>query len=93
MAANLATPGRWLRLIGTNEIYGYTEHLAKNAKVEEVTEQEAFPERFMTKKQQTRKFAVDLSTDPKVASKAKAPKAKTKVALAADASRGLDKKK
>lgn len=52
-------------------IYGWNEILAKNPKCEPVTEEEAFPERFLDKKQVKRvqkkqaetKTKLDLSTD------------------------------
>jgi hypothetical protein len=92
MPTNLAIPGRWLRHVKDGTVYGYTASLASNPLVEEVTEEEAFPERFLTEKQKTRKSELNLSTDPKKVAKAK-PTKKTKDALAADASRGMGKKK
>jgi hypothetical protein len=89
---NMGNPGRWLRHVDDGQIFHHSDILAGNPKVEEVTEEEAFPERFLTKKQKTRKSELDLSTDPKEVVKAK-PKKKTKAALAADASRGIGKKK
>ena len=47
----LATPGRWLRHKKDGTIYGWTQILAKNPSVEEVTEEVAFPERHIPKKQ------------------------------------------
>jgi hypothetical protein len=89
---NMGHEGRWLRHVDDGQIFHYTDTLAKNPKVEEVTEKEAFPERFMTKKQKNRKSELDLSTDPKKVEKAKKPKKKTKAALASDASKGLPAK-
>lgn len=39
---------RWLRHKQHGTIYGWDPILAENPRVEEVTEQEAFPERFIT---------------------------------------------
>jgi len=89
---NMGNPGRWLKHVDDGQIFQHTDNLAKHPKMEEVTEEEAFPERFLTSKQKTRKSELDLSTDPKVVEKAK-PKKATKAALASDASRGLDTKK
>jgi len=89
---NMGNPGRWLRHKTDGQVFYHTDNLAKNVNMEEVTEEEAFPERFLTKKQKARKSELDLSTDPKEVVKAK-PKKKTKAALAADASRGIGKKK
>ena len=89
---NMGNPGRWLKHADDGQIFQHTDNLAKHIKMEEVTEEEAFPERFLTSKQIDRTSELDLSTDPKVVEKAK-PKKKTKPALAADASKGLGKKK
>ena len=89
---NMGNPGRWLKHVDDGQIFQHTDNLAKHPKMEEVTEKEAFPERFLTSKQKTRKSKLDLSTDPKAVEKAK-PKKATKAALAFDASKGLDKKK
>ena len=43
----LATPGRWLRNKRDGTIYGWTQVLANNPLVEEVTEEVAFPEKFI----------------------------------------------
>lgn len=67
MSSNKALPGRWLRHKTDGTIYGYTAHFANNPLVEEVSEEEAFPERFLTEKQKARKgrkAKVDLSTEP-----------------------------
>lgn len=85
---NMGHPGRFLRHIDDGQVFTYTDILAKHEKVEEVTEKEAFPERFLTTEQKTRKPKLDLSTDPVKVKKAK-PKKKTAPALAADATRGL----
>jgi len=54
--------GRWLKNINDGEIYGWDDILAKNPKCVEVTEEEAFPEKFMTKTQRKRKPKVNLET-------------------------------
>tara|TARA_R100000655_G_scaffold99674_1_gene143719 strand:+ start:285 stop:533 length:249 start_codon:yes stop_codon:yes gene_type:complete len=54
---------RWLRNKVDGEIYGWNEILAENPRTEEVTEEEAFPEKFMPKKQKGRKTKLDLSVD------------------------------
>ncbi len=98
---NVAVPGRWLRH-SSGQIYGYTPHLAVNPAMVEVTEEEAFPERFMTKSQRARFVPEDTSKKSK---KAKKGKLKLNTAedviagaegpadvnhdLAADASRGM----
>ena len=45
---NLGNPGRWLRHVDDGQIFHHSDILAGNPKVEEVTEEEAFPERFLT---------------------------------------------
>ena len=54
--------GRWLRNTVDGTIYGWNEILAENSKTEEVTEEQAFPEKFMTKDQKSRKPKVNLKT-------------------------------
>ena len=54
--------GRWLRNTIDGTIYGWNEILAENPKTEEVTEEQAFPEKFMTKEQKGRKAKVKLET-------------------------------
>ena len=54
---------RWVRNKVDGEIYGWNEILAENPRTEEVTEEEAFPEKFMPKKQKGRKTKLDLSVD------------------------------
>jgi hypothetical protein len=77
---------RYLRNKRDGFIYDYTELLAENPMVEEVTEEEAFPEKFIPKKQTGRKTGLKLETpaeeipvEPPVGN----------VELNADASRGL----
>lgn len=55
--------GRWLRNIKDGEIYGWNEILAESPNTEEITEEQAFPEKFITKKQRTRKAKVNLETE------------------------------
>ena len=55
--------GRWLRNIKDGEIYGWDEILAENPLTEEVTEEQAFPEKFIPKKQKGRKTKVKLKTE------------------------------
>ena len=75
----------WLRHKIDGTIYGYNDLLAKNRKVETVTEDIAFPERYILKKQQGRKSEVDVSTKD-VPDK---PKAKGKAGVRKTASKGL----
>ncbi len=53
---------RYLRNKRDGFIYDYTERLAENPMVEEVTEEEAFPERFIPKKRTGRKTGLKLET-------------------------------
>jgi len=53
---------RYLRNKRDGFIYDYTEMLAENPLVEEVTEEEAFPEKFIPKKQKGRKSGLALET-------------------------------
>ena len=50
----MAETKRWLRNIKDGEIYGWNEILAENPLTEEVTEEQAFPEKHMPKKQKGR---------------------------------------
>jgi hypothetical protein len=54
---------RWLKNINDGEIYGWNEILAENPLTVEVTEEEAFPEKFIPKKQKGRKPKVQLDTE------------------------------
>lgn len=54
---------KWLRNKEDGTIYGWNEILAKNPTCEEVTEEQAFPERFKPKKQAKRKAQLDLTTE------------------------------
>jgi hypothetical protein len=75
---------RWLRNIEDGTIYGWSEILAENPKCEEVTEEQAFPERFKPKKQASRKAKLDLTTEETSVEPDTTP-----VELAEEASRGL----
>ncbi len=70
---------RWLRNINDGFIYGWDEYIAQNPLVEEVTEEEAFPDRFPKKR--IKKFV------PK--EKPVYKQKETPPELAAEASRGL----
>jgi hypothetical protein len=69
-------------------IYGWNEILAKNPLCEAVTEEEAFPERFVNKVQvekvRRRGSGLNLST-----AEIPSPPMQTSAELSADASRGL----
>ena len=69
-----AEPGRWLKHKLDGTIYGYTSVMAKNPAVEEVTEEQAFPERFIPTKQKGRDTKLALSTEPKKVADAKPKK-------------------
>ena len=77
---------RWLRNIIDGEIYGWNEVLAENPRTEEVTEEEAFPEKHMPKKQRGRPAKVDLKTED-----IPDPKGETPPELAEEASKGLER--
>jgi len=87
----IAMPNCWLRHKVKGTLYPYTLVMASNPSVEEVSEEIAFPEKFMTPKRKARSKTgtLSLATGDTVTAKAKPPKKKTKAALAADASRGL----
>jgi hypothetical protein len=90
--SNVASPGRFLRHISSKRIYGYTPQLASNIAVEEVTEEEAYPERFMTKSQKKRTNKdpkVKLDTAEDVVAAAEPPSALGNPDVAADASRRI----
>ena len=53
-------PTRWLRNIKDGTIYAYSEYLAGNPSVTEVSEEQAFPERFVPAKQRGRVAKVSL---------------------------------
>ncbi len=77
---------RYLRNKRDGFIYDYTELLAENPMVEEVTEEEAFPEKFIPKKQAGRKTGLKLET-PVEEIPVEPPVVNAE--LNADASRGL----
>ena len=79
---------RWLKNIVDGEIYRWKEILAENPRTKEVTEEEAFPEKFIPKAQKGRKPELDLSTeeDPIPVKDTVAPE------IAAEATRNIDKK-
>ena len=80
--------GRWLRNIKDGEIYEWNEILADNPLTEEVTEEQAFPEKFLPKKQKGRKTKVNLKTEV-IPEDEKA----VNMELAEEATKGIDKKK
>lgn len=59
----MATKIRYLRNRKDGFIYEWDPILAANILCEEVTEEEAYPERFIPKAQKGRKAQVDLTTD------------------------------
>ena len=75
---------RWLRNIKDGEIYGWNEILAENPLTEEVTEEEAFPEKHMPKKQKGRATKIILKTE-----KIPSEKGETPPELAEEAAKGL----
>ncbi len=77
---------RFLRNKNDGFIYDYTELLAENPLVEEVTEEEAFPEKFIPKKQKGRKSDLDLTTPDEAIPEAPPV---TNEEVNAEASRGL----
>jgi hypothetical protein len=92
----LATPGRWLRNKRDGTIYGWTQVLASNPLVEEVTEEVAFPEKFIPKTQKARASDLKLTTDEASVEEAvAAPKKKTKAkaAVEAEATKKVAKKR
>jgi len=78
--------GRWLRNTVDGTIYGWNEILAENPKTEEVTEEQAFPEKFMTKEQKSRKSKVKLET------KSIPVKKTSRVELEEEVTRSVEKK-
>jgi hypothetical protein len=77
---------RYLRGKKDGFIYDYTALLAENPMVEEVTEEEAFPEKFIPKKQKGRKSDLDLTTPDEAIPEAPPV---TNEEVNAEASRGL----
>jgi len=72
--AIMGHPGRWLRHKLDGTIYNYNDTLCQNPAVEEVSEEVAFPEKFIPKKQVGRMATVDLSTDEVAVNKAQPKK-------------------
>lgn len=77
---------RWLRNIRDGEIYGWNEILAENPMTEEVSEEQAFPEKHIPKKQKGRPAKVNVKTNEKDIPD---PKGETPPELAEEASKGL----
>ena len=77
--------GRWLRNTKDGEIYGWNQILADNPLTEEVTEDQAFPEKFLPKKQKGRKTKVNLKTEV-IPEEKKA----VNIELAEEATKGLE---
>ena len=77
---------RWLRNIRDGEIYGWNEILAENPLTEEVTEEQAFPEKHLPKKQRGRPAKVNVETNEEDIPD---PKGETPPELAEEASKGL----
>jgi hypothetical protein len=77
---------RFLRNKQDGFIYDYTPLLAENPLVEEVTEEEAFPENFIPKKQTGRKTGLKLETPVE---EIPVPPPAVNHELNADASKGL----
>lgn len=77
-------PGRWLKNIKDGTIYGYSELLARNPMVKEISEEQAFPERFIPAAQRGRVTVVALDGD----APPPAPKA-VSAELAAEAAKGF----
>jgi len=84
---------RWLRNIVDGSIYGWNEILADNPKCEEVTEEQAFPERFVkpeskriTAARKRNKIPLDLSDIAE-----EPPANSISPDLSQDASKGLPK--
>ena len=77
---------RWLRHKRDGDISRWNEILAENPNMEEVTEEEAFPEKFVPKAQKKRKPILSLKTKvvPEVPPS-------TKPELSEEASKGLPK--
>lgn len=80
----------WIRVKKDGFIYPFNEILAKNPECEVISEQEAFPEKFVTPEVRTainrtrgRKAALNLSTE------VPPPPVYTPEELAAEASRGM----
>lgn len=77
---------RYLRNTKDGFIYDWNPILAENSLCEEVTEEEAFPEKFIPKKQRGRKSDLDLATPEEAIPE---PPPVTNEEVNAEASRGL----
>ena len=77
---------KWLRNIKDGEIYGWNAILAESPLTEEVTEEEAFPEKHIPKKQRGRPAKVDLKTE-----EIPDPKGETPPEFAEEASKGVER--
>jgi len=77
---------RFLRNKKDGFIYDWNPILAANSMCEEVTEEEAFPEKFIPKKQKGRKSDLDLTTPEEAIPEAPPV---TNEEVNAEASRGL----
>lgn len=77
---------RYLRNKKDGFIYDWNPILAENILCEEVTEEEAFPEKFIPKKQKGRKSGLDLTTPDEAIPEAPPI---TNEEVNAEASRGL----
>jgi hypothetical protein len=77
---------RYLRNKKDGFIYDWNPILAENSMCEEVTEEEAFPEKFIPKKQKGRKSDLDLATPDEAIPEAPPV---TNEEVNAEASRGL----
>jgi len=77
---------RFLRNKKDGFIYDWNPILAENVMCEEVTEEEAFPEKFIPKKQKGRKSDLDLTTPDEAIPEAPPV---TNEEVNAEASRGL----
>jgi hypothetical protein len=75
---------RWLRHKTDGTIYGWNKYLADNELCEEVSEEVAFPEKHIPKKQKKREAKMDLTTK-KIPEKPNT----VNVELDAEASKGL----
>ena len=82
-----AVAGRYLKNIVDGTIYGYSDLLARNPKVKEVTAEEAFPEKFIPAEQVGREPKVNLG-EVGSADEGK-PVTEADAALGAEATRGM----
>lgn len=80
---------RYLRNKDDGTIYEWHRILAQNPKCVEVSEEEAFPERFVPAKQRGRKSKLKLDTEAEVIDEADKKVTQAGEALGKDASTGL----